>query len=68
MQPLARVRGFEPDTNAERGSGFGRLYRVEWVHHRQPMGGDADLYADVLTWEMLLCLNVLTIRAYALIG
>jgi hypothetical protein len=32
------------------------------------MGGDADLYADVLTWQTLLCLIVLPIWAYALIG
>ena len=32
------------------------------------MGGDADLYADILTWQTLLCLVVLPIWAYALIG
>ncbi|MGJ8617260.1 MAG: AEC family transporter [Sulfitobacter sp.] len=32
------------------------------------MGGDADLYADILTWQTLLCLIVLPIWAYALIG
>lgn len=32
------------------------------------MGGDADLYADVLTWQTLLCLFVLPIWAYVLIG
>jgi predicted permease len=32
------------------------------------MGGDADPYVDVLTWQTLLCLIVLPIRAYALIG
>jgi len=32
------------------------------------MGGDADLYADILTWQTLLCLIVLPIWAYTLIG
>ena len=32
------------------------------------MGGDADLYADVLTWQTLLSLAVLPIWAWALLG
>ena len=32
------------------------------------MGGDADLYADVLTWQTLLCLVTLPVWAYVLIG
>ena len=32
------------------------------------MGGDADLYADVTTWQTLLSLIVLPIWAWALIG
>ena len=32
------------------------------------MGGDADLYADILTWQTLLSLIVLPIWAWALIG
>ncbi len=32
------------------------------------MGGDADLYADILTWQTLLCLFVLPVWAHLLIG
>lgn len=32
------------------------------------MGGDADLYADILTWQTLLSLLVLPIWAWALLG
>ncbi len=32
------------------------------------MGGDADLYADTLTWQTILCLIVLPVWAYVLIG
>ncbi len=32
------------------------------------MGGDADLYADVLTWQTLVCLIVLPVWAFVIIG